>query len=69
VFAWPDALIGIMSSRQAVSIISRRDIAEAADPETHTLTLADDYAQLTRPPRWRPSRVFVDEVITPDAHS
>ncbi|HEX2414847.1 MAG TPA: carboxyl transferase domain-containing protein, partial [Thermoleophilaceae bacterium] len=42
--AWPDAEIGIMGPKQAVTIVNRRDIAAADDPEAERDRLAADYA-------------------------
>src|SRR3712207_8290490 len=38
VFAWPQAQIGVMGAKQAVTIVNRRDIA-AARSEEHTSEL------------------------------
>ena len=43
--AWPDAQIGVMGAKQAVSIVHHREIAAADDPETERDRLADDYAE------------------------
>ena len=32
VFAWPQAQLGVMGAKQAVTIVNRREIAAAADP-------------------------------------
>lgn len=65
VFAWPEARIGIMSSQQVVSIIGRREIARAVDPEAHQLMLAARYASEYQSANVVAQEGFVDEVIAP----
>ena len=65
-FAWPRARIGIMAAQQAVSIIARRDIAAAPDPESHRLRLAEDYAAEHQNAHAAAREGFIDEVIGPD---
>jgi acetyl-CoA carboxylase carboxyltransferase component len=66
VLAWPTAEIGVMAARQAVEIIHRREIADAADRETATVELADRYAAEQLSLRAALSEGFVDEVIAPE---
>jgi acetyl-CoA carboxylase carboxyltransferase component len=64
-FAWPRAKIGIMGPQQAVGIIHRRRIAEAADPAAELERLAAVYAdeqQLS----WAAAREgVIDEILLP----
>jgi acetyl-CoA carboxylase carboxyltransferase component len=64
-FAWPRARIGIMGAGQAVSLIHRRDIAAAADPQARRLELAEQYADEHQNAHAAAAEGFVDEVITP----
>ena len=64
-YAWPRARIGIMDARQAVSIVNRREIAAAADPEAHRIALAERYAAEFQNVQWAAADGFVDEVIAP----
>jgi acetyl-CoA carboxylase carboxyltransferase component len=66
VFAWPGAEIGIMAANQAVGIVHRRRLREAAgDPDELGAKLAAAYAEehLTAPAA--AASGFVDEVIEP----
>ncbi len=65
VLAWPQARIGIMSARQAVGIVARREIARAADPEAHQAALAERYAAEHQSACAIAQEGFVDEVIAP----
>jgi acetyl-CoA carboxylase carboxyltransferase component len=65
-FAWPRAVIGIMGSKQAVGIISRREIAAAADPETKLAELAEAYAEEHQGALAAAREGVIDEVISPD---
>ncbi|HEU4702413.1 MAG TPA: carboxyl transferase domain-containing protein, partial [Conexibacter sp.] len=67
VFAWPQARIGIMSARAAVSVAARREIAAAADPEAHRRALAERYADEHQSAHAAACGGFVDEVIAPAA--
>lgn len=64
-FAWPRAQIGIMSAAQAVSIIERRQIEGAPDPEQHRITLAERYAAEHQSAHAAAREGFIDEVIAP----
>jgi acetyl-CoA carboxylase carboxyltransferase component len=64
-FAWPRADIGIMGARPAVSIIHRRDIAAADEPEETLARLAEEYAE-EHQSAWAAARLgVVDEVVLP----
>lgn len=66
VLAWTRAHIGIMSAHQAVNIAHRREIARAADPESHRAALAERYASEHQSAKAAARAGFVDEVITPE---
>ncbi len=65
VLAWPEAEVGIMSARAAVSIINRRELKLAEDRDAEHTRLADEYAD----EHLRASAVaaagFVDEIVEP----
>ena len=43
-FAWPQAQLGVMGAKQAVTIVKRRDIAAAEDPAAAREEFAEEYA-------------------------
>jgi acetyl-CoA carboxylase carboxyltransferase component len=63
--AWPTAEVGVMGPRQAVGVMHRREIAEAADPEAERERLADDYAANHLSAEAAAAGGYVDEVIEP----
>jgi acetyl-CoA carboxylase carboxyltransferase component len=65
VFAWPDAQIGVMGPEQAVAIIERRKIAEAADPDEERRRLARVYARENLSASAALAEGHVDEVLWP----
>jgi acetyl-CoA carboxylase carboxyltransferase component len=65
VFAWPQARIGIMSSMQAVTIVSRREIDAAVDVRARRLMLAERYAAEHQDAQAIARQGFIDEVIAP----
>jgi acetyl-CoA carboxylase carboxyltransferase component len=65
VLAWPDAELGIMSARAAVSIINRRDLRAAEDPETEHARLADAYADEHLRASAAACEGFIDEIVEP----
>jgi acetyl-CoA carboxylase carboxyltransferase component len=65
VFAWPGAEIGIMASAQAVGIVERRRIQEAADGQLAD-RLAREYAARHLTADAAAANGFVDEVIEPE---
>lgn len=65
VFAWPQAQIGVMGAKPAVSIIHRREIADAEDREAAQERLTDEYARSQLDPRLAASAGYVDELIDP----
>jgi acetyl-CoA carboxylase carboxyltransferase component len=65
VLAWPDAELGIMSSRAAVGIVNRRELRAAADPDAERDRLADAYADEHLRAHSAAAEGFVDEIIDP----
>ncbi len=66
VYAWPSAEIGIMGPQQAISIIHRRRLAAASDPEALKRRLAAEYRQEHVHAGAAASDGFVDEIIAPE---
>jgi acetyl-CoA carboxylase carboxyltransferase component len=60
-FAWPGAEVGVMAARQAVAIVSRREIAAGAERDR----LADEYAGEHLRASVAARQGFIDEVIEP----
>jgi acetyl-CoA carboxylase carboxyltransferase component len=65
VFAWPQAQLGVMGAKQAVGIVSRREIAAAEDPAAHRDVLAEAYAGEHLSAERSAAEGHVDEVILP----
>jgi acetyl-CoA carboxylase carboxyltransferase component len=65
VFAWPQAQIGVMGAKQAVAIVSRRQIAAAEDPIAQRDVLAEAYADEHLSAEVTAAEGHVDEVIHP----
>jgi acetyl-CoA carboxylase carboxyltransferase component len=65
VLAWPDAELGIMSARAAVSIVNRRELRAAEDPDAVRDRLADAYAREHLQANTAAAEGFVDEIIEP----
>ena len=65
VFAWPQAQLGVMGSKQAVGITHRREIAAADDPVRARDALAEHYAAEHLGARSATGDGFVDDVIAP----
>jgi acetyl-CoA carboxylase carboxyltransferase component len=66
VFAWPQAQLGVMGAKQAVTIVNRREIAAAADPLAARDGFAAQYADEHLSAATAAAEGFVDEVILPD---
>ena len=64
--AWPDAEIGIMSARQAVGILHRREIAAAPDPEAALAERVERYAEAHLTAESAAADGVIDEVIAPE---
>ena len=65
VLAWPDAELGIMSARAAVSITARRQLRAADDPEAELVRLAAEYADEHLAAEAAAAAGFVDEIVAP----
>jgi propionyl-CoA carboxylase beta chain len=64
-FAWPSAEIAVMGADGAVGILYRREINEAADPETARRTRIAELEEKFANPYVAAERGFIDEVIEP----
>jgi acetyl-CoA carboxylase carboxyltransferase component len=65
VFAWPTAEIAVMGAEGATSIIFRKEIEAASDPEAKEQEKIQEYRDLLYNPYIAASRGYVDEVILP----
>jgi acetyl-CoA carboxylase carboxyltransferase component len=65
VLAWPTAQIGVMGATQAVSLIERRAIAAADDPEAEKSALAAAYAEEHLGAHVAAEEGHVDEIVEP----
>jgi propionyl-CoA carboxylase beta chain len=63
--AWPSAEIAVMGPDGAVSIIFRKEIANAVDPEKRKAELVADYRKKFANPYIAASRGYLDDVIEP----
>jgi acetyl-CoA carboxylase carboxyltransferase component len=64
-YAWPTAEIAVMGPEGAVNILSREDIANAADPEAMRQKLVQEYRDHFANPYIAAGRGYVDDVIEP----
>jgi acetyl-CoA carboxylase carboxyltransferase component len=64
-FAWPQAQLGVMGAKQAVTIVNRRDIAAADDPVAAREELAAEYADEHLSASTAAAEGYIDEVILP----
>lgn len=64
-FAWPTAEIAVMGPDGAVSIIFRKELAEAADPVARKAELVQMYREKFANPYVAASRGYIDDVIEP----
>src|SRR5688572_29482501 len=64
-FAWPSAELAVMGPQGAVDIIYRREVQEAADPETRRAELIAEYTERFANPYIAAERGYVDDVIDP----
>ena len=65
-FAWPQAQIGVMGANQAVTILNRRQIADAEDPASCRAELAAAYADEHLSASVASAEGYIDEIILPD---
>jgi propionyl-CoA carboxylase beta chain len=63
--AWPTAEIAVMGPDGAVSIIFRKDLTQAQDPEGRKAELVSEYREKFANPYVAASRGFIDDVIEP----
>ncbi len=63
--AWPSAEFAVMGPEGAVSVIHRRALAEASDPEALRARLLAEYREKFANPYQAASRGYVDAVIEP----
>lgn len=64
-FAWPSAEIAVMGPDGAVSIIFRKEMEEAPDPEQHKSQLIRDYREKFANPYVAAERGYLDDIIEP----
>ena len=64
-YAWPSAEIAVMGPEEAIRIIFRKEIAEAADKKATAVKLAADYREKFANPYAAAALGIVDEVIDP----
>ena len=64
-FAWPTAQIAVMGAQGAVSILYRREIAAADDPDALHAQLVREYEDTLANPYVAAERGYVDSVIPP----
>jgi acetyl-CoA carboxylase carboxyltransferase component len=63
--AWPTAEIAVMGPEGAVSIIFRKELAEAEDPDKRKAELVAEYRTKFAHPYISASRGYIDDVIEP----
>jgi len=63
--AWPTAEIAVMGPDGAVSIIFRKELAEAEDPAAKKAELVKEYREKFANPYVAASRGYIDDVIEP----
>jgi acetyl-CoA carboxylase carboxyltransferase component len=63
--AWPTAEIAVMGPDGAVSIIFRRELAEAEDPVARKAELVEEYREQFANPYSAARRGYIDDVIEP----
>jgi propionyl-CoA carboxylase beta chain len=63
--AWPSAELAVMGPEGAVSIIFRKELAEAKNPEKRKAELVEEYREKFANPYIAASRGYLDDVIEP----
>ncbi len=63
--AWPSAEIAVMGPDGAVSIIFRKELAEASDPVSRKAELVQEYREKFASPYVAAERGYIDDVIQP----
>ncbi len=66
-FAWPTAEVAVMGPDGAVSIVFRKELAAADDPDARRAELVEDYRARFANPYTAAERGYVDDVIPPRA--
>jgi acetyl-CoA carboxylase carboxyltransferase component len=64
-FAWPQATIGVMGANQAVTIVNRREIAAAEDPEAVRAELTARYVDEHLSAEIAAAEGYIDEIVAP----
>ncbi|MCC6148140.1 MAG: acyl-CoA carboxylase subunit beta [Anaerolineaceae bacterium] len=65
VFAWPNAEIAVMGAEGAVNILFRKNIKDAADPDTEHARLAAEYRDKFSNPYNAAAGGHIDDIILP----
>ncbi|PKK83202.1 MAG: methylmalonyl-CoA carboxyltransferase [candidate division Zixibacteria bacterium HGW-Zixibacteria-1] len=63
--AWPMAEIAVMGAEGAVSVLYRKEIADAADPKAEMAKKLEEYKDAFANPYFAASRGLVDEILEP----
>jgi propionyl-CoA carboxylase beta chain len=63
--AWPSAELAVMGPEGAVSIIFRKELANAKNPEKRKQKLVEEYRDKFANPYIAASRGYLDDVIEP----
>ncbi len=63
-YAWPNAEIAVMGA-EAVNILFRKEVSEAADPEAKRRGLTEEYQHRFNNPYIAAARGLIDDVIEP----
>jgi acetyl-CoA carboxylase carboxyltransferase component len=64
-FAWPTAELAVMGPHGAVEVLSKRELAQAADPVARKAELIEEYIEKYANPYAAAERGYVDDVIDP----
>ena len=65
VFAWPTAEIAVMGADAAVKMLYRKDLSNAADPQSRAAELAQDYRDEFASPYEAAANFYITDVIEP----
>ena len=63
--AWPTAEIAVMGPQGAVSVIFKREIAQADNPKQRSDELIEEYREQFANPYYAAERGYIDDVIEP----
>jgi propionyl-CoA carboxylase beta chain len=64
-YAWPTAEIAVMGPQGAVSVIFKREIAQADNPKQRSDQLIEEYREQFANPYYAAERGYIDDVIEP----